>query len=150
MPSTITTSPNTAKGADAVNTSVVIEIDEQPGADEAPDHAVDGQGPENRNAMRPPAALEDVGHVEDHRREQQKKDGCPHIGDQGQKGGGDHGKTDADAAVDHGGESDNDGMDEYGWRWDAVEHGHASHNRVIRRNRSFLLRRIKKEKDSAR
>ena len=114
MPSTITTSPNTAKGADAVNTSVVIEIDEQSGADEAPDHAVDGQGPENRNAMSPPTALEDVGHVEDHRGEQKKKDGCPHISDQGQKGGGDHGKTDADGAVDRGRESDDDSMGDYG------------------------------------
>ena len=87
MPSTITTSPNTAKGADAVNTSVVIEIDEQPSADNALDHAADGQWPEHRNAVTPAAAFEDVGHVEDHRREHQKKDGCPHISDQGPEGG---------------------------------------------------------------
>ena len=70
----------------------------QPGADEAPDHTVDSQGPVNRNAVSPPAAPEDIGQVEDHGREHQKKDGRPHIRNQGQKRGGDHGETDADGA----------------------------------------------------
>jgi len=90
------------------------EDDEHPGADEAPDHTVDGQGPVYRKAKIPPAAPEDVGHVDHHRGKHQKKDGRAHIGNQGQQGCGNQWKTDADGAVDQGRESDDDSMGEHG------------------------------------
>jgi hypothetical protein len=60
--------------------------DEQPGADETADHAIDGQGPVDPDPARPPAALEDVGHIEDRRWEHYEKNRRAHIGDHGQQG----------------------------------------------------------------
>ncbi|BBO71570.1 hypothetical protein DSCA_55000 [Desulfosarcina alkanivorans] len=97
---------------------------QQPGTDETPDHAVDGQWPVDRDTAPPPAALEDIGHVDHHGREHQKQNCRSNVGDQGQKRRGDHGETDADGAVNQGGERDDAGMGEPGDEQSGVYRGH--------------------------